>query len=198
MTAEEIFAGESENIEFKSEIPVKSEKYMKTVVAFANGKGGKIIIGVDDASRTVSGLPPETDLSRLTDAVTNSIADNCTPQVAYKIRVEILDEKPVVVLDVFPGAFTPYYLKELGPDQGTFIRTGATTRLADIYRLTELRFSGSRRTFDTTVVSGAPAVTPTRLNALCRSPTKRRNSDAPPAQSPDAGHFARLETHFQQ
>ena len=41
MTAEEIFAGESENIEFKSEIPVKSEKYMKTVVAFANGKGGK-------------------------------------------------------------------------------------------------------------------------------------------------------------
>ena len=26
MTAEEIFAGESENIEFKSEIPAKSEK----------------------------------------------------------------------------------------------------------------------------------------------------------------------------
>ena len=40
MTAEEIFAGESENVEFKSEIPAKSEKYMKTVVAFANGKGG--------------------------------------------------------------------------------------------------------------------------------------------------------------
>ena len=31
MTAEEIFAGESENVEFKSEIPAKSEKYMKTV-----------------------------------------------------------------------------------------------------------------------------------------------------------------------
>lgn len=43
MTAEEIFAGESENIEFKSEIPAKSEKYMKTVVAFANGKGGKLV-----------------------------------------------------------------------------------------------------------------------------------------------------------
>ena len=42
MTAEEIFAGESENIEFKSEIPAKSEKYMKTVVAFANGRGGRI------------------------------------------------------------------------------------------------------------------------------------------------------------
>ena len=47
MTAEEIFAGESENIEFKSEIPAKSEKYMKTVVAFANGKGGKLVFGVE-------------------------------------------------------------------------------------------------------------------------------------------------------
>ncbi len=42
MTAEEIFSGKSENIEFKSEIPTKSKKYMKTVVAFANGKGGKL------------------------------------------------------------------------------------------------------------------------------------------------------------
>ena len=38
MIAEEIFAGESENVEFKSEISAKNEKYMKTVVAFANGK----------------------------------------------------------------------------------------------------------------------------------------------------------------
>ena len=60
MTAEEIFAGESENIEFKSEIPAKSEKYMKTVVAFANGKGGKskkddeidIIAGEDESEDT--------------------------------------------------------------------------------------------------------------------------------------------------
>ena len=86
---------ESEQLEYKREFNSSGEKkrLLRTVVAFANGKGGKIIIGVDDASRTVSGLPPETDLSRLTNAVTNSIADNCTPQVAYKIRVEILDEK---------------------------------------------------------------------------------------------------------
>ena len=43
LTAEEIYAGESDNVEFKEGIPAKSEKYMKTVVAFANGKGGKIM-----------------------------------------------------------------------------------------------------------------------------------------------------------
>ena len=43
-----LFLGESINIEYKVEMPKKSEKYMKTVVAFANGRGGRIAFGVDD------------------------------------------------------------------------------------------------------------------------------------------------------
>lgn len=42
MTIEEIFAGESKNVEFKETLPEKSIKYMKSVVAFANGTGGKL------------------------------------------------------------------------------------------------------------------------------------------------------------
>lgn len=33
-----LFSGESINIEYKVEMPKKSEKYMKTVVAFANAE----------------------------------------------------------------------------------------------------------------------------------------------------------------
>lgn len=43
MTIEEILAGESKNVEFKVQRPDKSIKYMKSVVAFANGKGGRIV-----------------------------------------------------------------------------------------------------------------------------------------------------------
>ncbi|MCX4298140.1 MAG: ATP-binding protein [Lachnospiraceae bacterium] len=50
MLADEIKAGESVYIEFKAEIPKKSEKYIKSVIAFANTAGGKIVIGVDDES----------------------------------------------------------------------------------------------------------------------------------------------------
>ena len=39
MTIEEILAGESKNVEFKESLPEKSIKYMKSVVAFANGTG---------------------------------------------------------------------------------------------------------------------------------------------------------------
>lgn len=39
----EILQGESKNIEFKVELPFKSEKYMKSIVAFANSSGGKLV-----------------------------------------------------------------------------------------------------------------------------------------------------------
>ena len=48
MAKDELFSGESKNIEYKVVVPDKSEKYMKTVVAFANGRGGRIVFGVDE------------------------------------------------------------------------------------------------------------------------------------------------------
>ena len=41
MAKDELFSGESKNIEYKVVVPDKSEKYMKTVVAFANTQGGR-------------------------------------------------------------------------------------------------------------------------------------------------------------
>ncbi|MDD6923382.1 MAG: ATP-binding protein [Veillonellaceae bacterium] len=35
--------GESKNIEYKVAVPENSERYMKTVVAFANTQGGRLI-----------------------------------------------------------------------------------------------------------------------------------------------------------
>ena len=41
MLADEIKAGESVNIEFTVEVPKRSEKYIKSIIAFANTTGGK-------------------------------------------------------------------------------------------------------------------------------------------------------------
>ena len=49
------FFGESKNVEYKVTVPEKSEKYMKTVVAFANGRGGKIVFGIDDKTLDIVG-----------------------------------------------------------------------------------------------------------------------------------------------
>ena len=43
-----LLQGESKNVEYKEMVPEDSQKYMKSVVAFANGDGGRIVFGVDE------------------------------------------------------------------------------------------------------------------------------------------------------
>ena len=45
---EEIQNGESRTLEYKSELPPDSQKWIKTIVAFANGAGGKFVLGVNN------------------------------------------------------------------------------------------------------------------------------------------------------
>ena len=49
MTIDEILTGEKENIEYKVDISPKSETYMRTVVAFANGSGGSLVLALKTA-----------------------------------------------------------------------------------------------------------------------------------------------------
>lgn len=68
MTIEEIVHGESKNVEFKVSLPKDSEKYTKSIVAFANTQGGKLIFGVDDETRKVIGID-EDELFRMMDSI---------------------------------------------------------------------------------------------------------------------------------
>ncbi len=147
MTIEEIFAEESETLEFKSEIPSKSEKYMKTVVAFANGKGGTLVFGIDDNTRKIIGLPKE-DVVDKVDAITNAIYDSCEPKIIPNIVLNEINGKIIIVVQIIAGMQTPYYIKSQGIMDGTYIRVAATTRHAEKYRIQELINKGFNSSFD--------------------------------------------------
>ena len=102
MTMEEILAGESKNVEFKVERTDKSIKYMKTVVAFANGKGGQIIFGVDDKTREVVGIP-EGKIFQEINAITNAISDSCEPAIIPDVYLQNINDKPVIVCKISAG-----------------------------------------------------------------------------------------------
>lgn len=140
----EIHAGESKTLELKETLPSKAERYVKTVVAFSNSAGGKLIIGVNNEGEVV-GLG---DARRAADAAANAIDDLCEPQVAPRIRIEKLDGKDVVVIEVQPGTATPYQLKGREPSYGTFVRVGATTRPAGETMLRELALRGASQSYD--------------------------------------------------
>ncbi len=167
MTMEEILAGESGNVEFKENLPEKSTEYMKTVVAFANGSGGKIIFGIADKTREVVGFDNE-DVFKKMDAIANAVSDSCAPAIIPDITAQTIDGKTVIVVEVCEGRQRPYYIRALGREGGVYVRVAGTTRPADESMIKELLFEGSSRHFDQALCAGL-AVTDDEIDDLCNA-----------------------------
>ncbi len=165
MLIDEIKAGENSNLEFKVEIPQKSEKYIKTIVAFANTSGGKIIIGIDDKTHNIVGVD-KNEVFKMMDNITNTISDMCYPQIFPNIEITTINEKCLIVIEIYPGANRPYYIKSLGKEKGTFIRVSGTSRLVDEAILKDLELQGSRHSFDE-MVCVEEKYNPDKAQKLC-------------------------------
>ncbi len=176
MTMEEILAGESKNVEFKATPPEKSIEYMKSVVAFANGTGGKIIFGVADKTREVVGFDKE-DVFKKIDAIANAVSDSCEPAIIPDITAQTIDGKTVIVVEVSEGRQRPYYIKALGREDGVYVRVAGTTRLADEYMIKELLFEGSNRHFDQVLCTGL-TITDEEIDGLCMAMKKQAVKNA--------------------
>ena len=109
--------------EFKREY---TEDIKKTVIAFANTRGGEVLIFVEDDG-TVIGVA-EVDGTML--KVTNALRDAIKPDITMFLLCEKreIDGKDVVAVSVQKGTACPYYLaaKGLRPE-GVFVRQGAST-----------------------------------------------------------------------
>ena len=160
---EEILSGESPTIEFKRDIPDQVIKYLKTVSAFANCLGGRIVFGVD-TDLSIVGM---TDPFAARDRIADSIANGIEPLVSPDISFQTVDGKTLVVVEIAQSPRCPYWVKRLGRENGTFVRYDATTRAADADVLRELVYDGSDRGFDAAQCR-LLEVTPRKVAALCR------------------------------
>lgn len=150
-----MFSGESKNIEYKVNLPDKSGKYMKTIVAFANTQGGKLIVGVDDKTHEIVGVENEI-LFQLMDGIANAISDSCMPQIIPDIEPQTIDGKTVIIVSVEAGKNRPYYLKSKGKENGTYIRVAGTSRQAFPEKIRELEMEGARISWDELTCVGYP------------------------------------------
>lgn len=160
----EILAGESYSLEFKLVPNENRIKYLKTVVAFANGKGGRILFGVSN-DRSVVGIP-DSEIFTAMDVITDSISNGCAPQIPMDISIENIDGKSIIALDVFAGSRCPYYLKSEGEKDGVYLRVGATTRPADDAAWHDLAMESLGRSFDRETCAKAK-IDAARIKALC-------------------------------
>ncbi|MEE9386892.1 MAG: RNA-binding domain-containing protein [Nannocystaceae bacterium] len=141
--------GESSGAEFKRD-DVRPEKLAKEIVAFANVRGGKLLLGVEDDG-TISGLT-RTDTERW---VMDSVFGRCVhPQIIPFYEELTFDEEiRVAVITIESGTTKPYVLRQNDREE-IYVRVGTTSRLASREQQARLFAAGAMLHAETMAVSG--------------------------------------------
>ncbi len=115
-----VLEGETDILEFKKKANFP-EKIVKEIVAFANTRGGRLLIGVDDDG-TVTGIKNyEEDIYSLNEA----IANYCTPSIKYQLDVVKMNEKRAVLhYNIYESKYKPHYVKDgyQGKNRKSYLR----------------------------------------------------------------------------
>jgi ATP-dependent DNA helicase RecG len=104
-----ILAGESERTEFKAQW---SYTTLETLAAFANGRGGTLLVGVDDDGRVIGWQGNEQDLRATTDRIADAL------RIQPSLEVRVLNGERVLVIEVSPSgtpiAYRGRYYRRIG------------------------------------------------------------------------------------
>lgn len=117
---------ESKLIEFKEKL-TDWHKIIKTCIAFANGAGGEIVIGVKDETREIIGISRK-DEDDFYESIPNKIFDSISPTIIPDIYEKNFDDFNVFIIRIHAGGRRPYYLKNEGPLKGVYVRVGPHNR----------------------------------------------------------------------
>lgn len=133
---------ENERREFKSEY---TDNILKTIVAFANSEGGKILIGVDDNGKNV-GLK---SIDECYTRATNSIRDSISPDITMFIKYTVNEDDKTLEIAVSEGTNKPYFLKSKGMrPEGVYVRQGATSAPASVEKIRQMIKFSEKDTFE--------------------------------------------------
>ncbi len=99
--------GENLHCEFKRKFS-SPEKIAKSMMAFANTKGGFIIFGVDDDKKIVGVESEKSEAELIKDAATTF----CEPPVNYQLSYIDIEEKEIVVAEVSESSNKPHRLQD--------------------------------------------------------------------------------------
>jgi ATP-dependent DNA helicase RecG len=135
---------EGKTLEFKRDLS-SPDGALKTIVAFANTAGGTLLVGVEDRSRHVRGVPDPLDLE---ERLASLVSDRISPRIVPEIEILPWRRTQVLALQVHPSASRPHHLTREGSAAGVYVRVGSTNRRADAELIEELRRFARGEGFD--------------------------------------------------
>jgi predicted HTH transcriptional regulator len=116
--------GESTTLDFKQSVS-SAAKIAKTMVSFANTRGGVLLMGVRD-NRTICGVRSE-DEKYMLDMAANFY---CRPEIHIEIFEHIAEGKTVLEVKVPVGEDKPYYAKDEEGKWWVYVRVNDKSLLA--------------------------------------------------------------------
>ena len=121
----------------------KPKSWLKSVSAFANGKGGILFFGIANDD-TLVGL---TDTQTISEKISEIIKMRMDPIPQTDLEIREEDGKQFIILRVSSGVETPYYYVGDG-SRVAFIRVGNESIPAGAVELKRLVLRGSNKTYD--------------------------------------------------
>ena len=135
---------EGKTLEFKRNLS-SPERFLRTVVAFANTSGGTILVGIEDRSRHIRGV---TEPLALEERAVNLIGDSIRPRLMPDLEFVSYRNRQLLAVRVYPSSTRPHYIARTGPDAGTYVRMGSTNRRADAQLIAEMQRFARGESFD--------------------------------------------------
>lgn len=132
-----IIGGESETLDFKKTITSVS-KIAKTIVSFANHKGGKLLIGVND-SGAITGIRSDEEKYMLEMAS----GFFCKPPIVIGIQEWEVEGKTLLEVDIPKGEHRPYAAKDEEGKWWVYVRVKDESLLASKVMVDVLRRQNS-------------------------------------------------------
>jgi predicted HTH transcriptional regulator len=117
-----ISKGETSQVQFKANV-TNEQSIAQEMVAFANTKGGTILIGVDDKTWDIIGLTDD-DLRRLTNLLVNASSQHVKEPIFIETDTIEYEGKKVLIVNVPEGIAKPYK----DNDGIIFMKNGANKR----------------------------------------------------------------------
>ncbi|MBT4288080.1 MAG: HTH domain-containing protein [Deltaproteobacteria bacterium] len=134
---------EGKTLEFKRDLSSR-RNILRTLVAFANSAGGKLIIGVEDRTQKPVGVSDPLDQE---ERLCSMIADSIEPRLVPNIELVSLKDKTLLLVEVFLSNSRPHRIRTEG-EAGVYVRLGSTNRQADPDLINEIKRSVDGIVFD--------------------------------------------------
>lgn len=138
------YLGETNLYDKKEKLEInKPKSWLKSVSAFANGRGGKLIFGVKE-DNTIFGL---SDYQEVSENISEFIKTKMDPNPEFDMEIKELDGKIILILSVFAGKNTPYFVVD-GGSRTAYKRVGNQSVPASRIDLFNLSLKGEHISYD--------------------------------------------------